>query len=171
MNQSTRPQVQTTISDIYQRLHGPYRNSPLDTTQDCIRLFRVARSQLDRIEFQLRTFVIDAAPPYRALSYTWGSQEYPQQQRKAIYVEGCMFPISPNLYAFLKLYGQRCFGEWIWIDQVREILSFQCINVGADESRSASTRVQQRNGTIKLCLCQGSTPTRSKSLSGSVVNR
>jgi hypothetical protein len=57
---------------------------------------------------------LDVAPPYRCLSYVWGSGE----RLRTINVEGSAFTIRENLFEFLALHHERLPDGYIWIDQL-----------------------------------------------------
>ena len=62
------PAVRTRAELIAERIH----NLP---NADWIRLCKIKNTTDDGIDFTLEQFLLAEAPPYRALSYTWGSAE------------------------------------------------------------------------------------------------
>ncbi|KAF3000836.1 hypothetical protein E8E13_006944 [Curvularia kusanoi] len=106
-----------------------YEYPDLDTTQKQIRLLRLRhRGHHGHLpQYELTTFDLETAPPYTALSYTWGpvSPAYP------IRVNRRKVNVRANLYAFLEGVPTR---DYIWIDQV-------CINQSNPEEKNHQVRM------------------------------
>jgi Heterokaryon incompatibility protein (HET) len=102
-----------------------YMHQPLDHSKRQIRLLQIAPTLPGRkISCQLRHFDISqCAPPYKALSYTWGAPSPTAE----IDIDGRTMKIRENLYAFL-LTVQHDFKSWIWIDAI-------CIDQGTVHER------------------------------------
>jgi hypothetical protein len=54
---------------------APYRYSPLPSNRH-IRLLRITHHGEQNLHVSLKSFLLDAAPDFEALSYTWGSAIY-----------------------------------------------------------------------------------------------
>ncbi|KAH7411739.1 heterokaryon incompatibility protein-domain-containing protein [Phaeosphaeria sp. MPI-PUGE-AT-0046c] len=91
-----------------------YEYSTLNASQHQIRLLRF-RQQGEEIQCEVSVFDIEAAPAYRALSYTWG----PPLPTFDVHIDGKRHLIRGNLYRFLQkiLRGQKKYG-YLWIDQL-----------------------------------------------------
>jgi ankyrin repeat protein len=93
--------------------HPAYR--PLG--HDCIRLLRILSvSSTPGIRCKLEEFSLNQAPPYTALSYTWGSQHGVHQ----IYVNNDSLLVPKNLWRFLN-HARDLAGDlsgWIWCDML-----------------------------------------------------
>ena len=71
----------------------------------------------DEILCTIKTFEMDKAPSYIALSYTWG-EPIPLH---TIRLNGSSYPIRENLFDFLKAFGASYIGQqehYLWIDQL-----------------------------------------------------
>lgn len=93
-----------------------YKHQPLNTGRGQIRLVRIERAQSDEpLTLHVETFDLENAPPYSALSYTWGSAASTYRIR----VDGMWLDVRKNLYQFLREFrrepGQ---SQWLWIDQI-----------------------------------------------------
>lgn len=98
-----------------------FRYSSLDASEHQIRLLKF-RKEEEEIHCQVSVFRLEEAPPYRALSYTWG----PPFPIYDIYIQGKRLSVRENLYRFLqKILQDRRKYEYLWIDQ----LSIDQINV------------------------------------------
>lgn len=102
----------------------------LDLDREHIRLFRVEVDASGGAFGQIERFPLETAPPYRALSYTWGAK-LPVHK---ISINKQRHSVQPNLYNFLRMFAARHAGEYVWMDQV-------CID---------QRRVQERNHQVKL---------------------
>ena len=95
-----------------------FRYTPLDNPATDIRLLKCTESAgaHDPLRFQISAWPIDSAPPYHAISYTWGDLTFTK-----ITVEGCELKVRRNCYESLV----QCLGHdataYIWIDSI-------CIN-------------------------------------------
>lgn len=109
-----------------QRDSGHYTYDPLDMTQASIRLIKLRsrpslatslfRSEDDIPDCTISTFEASTAPPYVALSYTWGDPTI----TKMITLNGKTFNVRQNLYDFLTTYGKTKSAQkvYLWIDQL-----------------------------------------------------
>ncbi|KAH7268800.1 heterokaryon incompatibility protein-domain-containing protein [Fusarium solani] len=77
------------------------------------------------IKCKLLTFKLDEAPPYKALSYTWGSPGY----GGTIQVDGQHIPVGQNLFTAMQRLHQESWVEYLWVDAL-------CINQGDDDEKS-----------------------------------
>ncbi|KAH8587273.1 heterokaryon incompatibility protein-domain-containing protein [Bisporella sp. PMI_857] len=135
--------------DVLNTTSGAYRYQPLNLAQTQIRLFRLRNTQSgDALTGALEVHVLEAAPPFKALSYIWG----PTGGEKDLIVDGRMLQVRSNLYDFLVSYQTRtqvyytaAFCEysdyaqspneaWLWIDQL-------CIDQQNHQERSHQVRL------------------------------
>ena len=110
-----------------------YRHQALDTSTRQIRLIKLRRGQPDKPQCDISVFDLDSAPPFLALSYTWG----PPSPQFDILVNGESLSIRENLYQFIQAYlmitdegvprppPTRWYYHWesrgdeyLWIDQI-----------------------------------------------------
>ena len=110
-----------------------YRYQALDTSTRQIRLIKLHPGQPDKPQCGISVFELDNAPPFLALSYTWG----PPSPQFDILVNGEPLSVRENLFRFLQAYlmitdedSQRerlpgCYYHWessadeyLWIDQI-----------------------------------------------------
>ncbi|KAM3420561.1 hypothetical protein BST61_g3823 [Cercospora zeina] len=102
---------------------------PLDNPQSHIRLLRFDRSHEKEPSFagnvRLETYDLFEAPPYAAISYTWGS-EIP---RRSLRVDGKNVRILQSSWCAIKqAFGEGSFAH-VWIDSV-------CIDQTSSEEKS-----------------------------------
>lgn len=99
-----------------------FQHIPLDRSKECIRLLRfMDRPPSSELEhFALETYDVATAPPFVALSYTWGNPEPTHD----IIVDRSRLPIRENLYVVLKVLrsfflNQASFLDkpWQWVVQ------------------------------------------------------
>ena len=91
-----------------------YQYKPLQNSAQQIRLLEILSTEHGRISGSLKHFDLADAPPYIALSYTWGSPH----PTRAIHVNRHALPIRQNLYDFFTVHGDRLRGSYIWADQI-----------------------------------------------------
>lgn len=97
------PQIQTTMAFEYSRLPA-----------GAIRLMRVLPDTQDRIlRFEIGNFGRALAPPYTAVSYTWGDEE----ATELIYLNRRPFSVRPNLWGCL-YYLRSDAWKYIWVDAI-----------------------------------------------------
>ncbi|XPS79501.1 hypothetical protein M3J09_011482 [Ascochyta lentis] len=93
-----------------------YEYEPLDLTKHQIRLIKLDGEPVSQtICCKIATFDLTEAPPYTALSYTWGTPS----PTYSIWLNERKFDVRENLYRFL--IGFRPCNEdpvYIWIDQI-----------------------------------------------------
>ncbi|EUC47207.1 hypothetical protein COCMIDRAFT_52629, partial [Bipolaris oryzae ATCC 44560] len=77
------------------------------------------------IHCRLRSHQLNSAPPYEALSYTWGDEE----STCRISLDGLPFDIRPNLRNALRRLRQSSSTRTIWIDAI-------CINQNNKDEKS-----------------------------------
>lgn len=98
--------------------HASFEHERLKLSDKSIRLFQVRRgAKNEPISLRMTQFSEHRRPPYKAVSYTWGSPENPHQ----ILVNGRAFELHLNLWNLL--YHLRLKGEtsFLWADAL-------CIN-------------------------------------------
>lgn len=96
----------------------PFKHAPLDRSKECIRLLRFVDQppSLDLDHFSLETYHIATAPPFVALSYTWGKPEPTHD----ISVNGSLLSIHENLRMTLQALRNffpnkaRSLDNWQW---------------------------------------------------------
>ena len=82
--------------------------TPLECPSTHVRLLRRGSSE----HWEISTFLIDEAPSYQALSYTWTTN----LDRERIMIRDTTFLAPTNLIAFLRTGCGK--GSWWWIDQI-----------------------------------------------------
>lgn len=92
-----------------------FQHVPLDRSKECIRLLRfMDRPSSSELEhFALETYDIATAPPFVALSYTWGNPEPTHD----IIVDGSLLPIRENLYVALKVLRSFFLNQASFLDK------------------------------------------------------
>lgn len=110
---------------------------PIDDEAE-IRLLTVLPTRGRKIETTIGVCRRDSAPPYEALSYTWGNQEYDQ----TIWCNGVPLPVTKNCKRALRALrarrrasdeypeAERKGHQYVWIDAI-------CINQEDSNERSA----------------------------------
>lgn len=105
-------------SNIDEPFSDDYLHLPLDTTKQHIRLVRLRKasdSDHGNVFCDFATFEIEEAPPYVALSYTWG----PATPTRIIFLNDQCFEVRENLFDFLCAFqhdeANICY---LWIDQL-----------------------------------------------------
>lgn len=97
--------------------HASFEHERLKLSERSIRLFQIQYGKGGMISLGMTQFSADRRPPYKAISYTWGSNLNP----KSVLVNGKVFPLHINLWELiyhLKLREERSF---LWADAL-------CIN-------------------------------------------
>ncbi|KAJ9661933.1 hypothetical protein H2198_001685 [Neophaeococcomyces mojaviensis] len=97
--------------------HASFEHERLKLSERSIRLFQLQHGKNGLVSLRMTQFSADRRPPYKAISYTWGSNLNP----KSILVNGKVFPLHVNLWQLL--YHLRLKGEnsFLWADAL-------CIN-------------------------------------------
>jgi hypothetical protein len=121
-------------------MSGPadaFQYQPLDATKQEIRLIKLHRAVADEhthVFCDVYTFEIATAPPYIALSYTWG---VPEPQR-VIFIGDEPYEVRQNLYNFLYAFRSEAANtEYIYIDQL-------CIDQDSPDERSHQVRLMSQ---------------------------
>lgn len=98
------------------RTVNPFEHQPLDTTRNEIRLFRLRRSSLlqRNLVIEIQHFQLAEAPPYRAISYHWGTQA----AKRSLQVDGKALAIGQNLHEFLRTHTTELSQHHLWADQI-----------------------------------------------------
>ncbi|RSM09313.1 hypothetical protein CEP52_004213 [Fusarium oligoseptatum] len=113
------------------QIESPPKSSPKETTPVAVVAFLSAllcpprRRTQAPAKFKLLTFKLNEAPPYKALSYTWGNPNL----AGTILVDGQDIPTGHNLSTALQRLYQDDTIEYIWADAL-------CINQSDDEEKS-----------------------------------
>lgn len=101
---------------------APYRYTPLSSNRDRTRLLRLmphpdrtADIQCELFEYVLETQ--GGTHLYDALSYVWGDSK----SKPFIYIHGCRFEVTENLYAALSQLRNHSIERILWADAI-------CIN-------------------------------------------
>ncbi|CAI6092927.1 unnamed protein product [Clonostachys chloroleuca] len=117
--------------------HGPalpiYEHSPIQL-QRSIRLLTIfAAGDFEAtLRAKLRTYRLDSAPEYIALSYVWGKAE----ATLPIYIDGHMLKIRKNLSVALKRWRRRQSTFRIWVDAI-------CINQEDNDEKSSQVQLMR----------------------------
>jgi hypothetical protein len=88
-----------------------YVYQPLDFKKHQIRLLQLRANSEYASDYQLKIFDYKSAPPYVAISYTWG----PEKPTAFITIDGKSFEIRLNLLNFLNAYKE---DVYLWVDQI-----------------------------------------------------
>ncbi|KAH7089739.1 heterokaryon incompatibility protein-domain-containing protein [Paraphoma chrysanthemicola] len=93
-----------------------YNYQRLDRDTNQIRLIKIGPlSEKENLHLDVETFELSAAPPFSALSYTWGNS--PADYR--IYVNDELFMVRENLFRFLNAFRPLSSEQtYIWIEQI-----------------------------------------------------
>jgi hypothetical protein len=116
-----------------------FKHSPIDPVAGEIRLLRIHPGTDDSCSprCSISTASLDAAPPYLALSYTWGDDALPTHR---ISLNGKDYHVMRNLYDFLVSFRNDAANReetFIWFDQI-------CIDQEDKAERSASIHLMRR---------------------------
>jgi hypothetical protein len=87
-------------------------HEPLDSNSRKIRLLQVERPLKDAVHCTLSVFELAEAPPFKALSYTWGE---PAPLHR-IHIDGQSFDVRQNLWDFFVMTAE--YDTWLWIDAI-----------------------------------------------------
>lgn len=114
--------------------HAIYEDNALEgQLDDAIRLLIVQPGSTDLISCQMSTVQLSAKPSYSALSYMWGIDEC----TKNISINGRIFPMRPNLWAFLNRLQHHKESTRIWIDAI-------CVNQADLAERSFQVLLMEK---------------------------
>ncbi|OQO03942.1 hypothetical protein B0A48_10584 [Cryoendolithus antarcticus] len=116
-----------------------YEDVPLAAVPFSIRLLQINNSRPEDkskgnwsvpISLNMQTFPLDAAPPFRCLSYVWGNPEL-----HSIFVNGQLHRITKNLLGFLRRLraGSSRPDGWVWVDSI-------CIDQGDAVERTQQVK-------------------------------
>jgi hypothetical protein len=108
-----RARIRRALADQPGRECAPaYTHKPLDLNKQQIRLVSLSAATN---EYVLENFDWEEAPPFIAVSYTWG----PSTPSHYINLNGQLFQVRNNLHEFLETLAKRnATGKWLWIDQI-----------------------------------------------------
>lgn len=97
-------------------MDSSYRYKRLDLDTDAIRLIRILKGDTGPIECEMFETCLNKVDgvPYEALSYVWGDKESADK----IWVDGCLFAVTENLFEALSNLRQSREDRLIWIDAI-----------------------------------------------------
>lgn len=98
-------------------MSSPYRYRRIDLATDAIRLVRLVQGvESQPIQCEVfETYLHQAeGVPYEALSYVWGAREATDN----IFLDGCPFTVTENLYQALECLRQPDEDRLLWIDAI-----------------------------------------------------
>lgn len=97
-------------------MDSSYRYKRLDLGTDAIRLIRILKGYDGPIECEMFETRLNRVKGvlYEALSYVWGAEE----STKQIWVNGCLFTVTENLYEALSNLQQSGEDRLLWIDAI-----------------------------------------------------
>ncbi|KAF5012437.1 hypothetical protein FDECE_1489 [Fusarium decemcellulare] len=153
---SLRKTLSGSIFRVTQALFGFRYSDAIDNQH--IRLLRLPSesSTSSSPSLTLHTFSLEQCPPYLAISYTWGPPErdasfYTRHDRRAIILDGKLFPVLPNLYGALSQLCMSRPGQYLWVDSI-------CINQASVAERTAQVAIMDYiyNGTTETIIWLGS---------------
>jgi hypothetical protein len=110
-----------------------FEYSPLHAGRNEFRLLSLRPGTQDHIQCLLRTHSLDQAPPYEALSYSWGSKA----ELKPISLNSSVVQICTNLYSALRHLRHRDSDRILWIDAI-------CINQNDNTEKNDQVRLMRR---------------------------
>lgn len=121
-------------------MNSSYQYRRLNLATDAIRLIQILHGDTGPIECELFETFLDRVEglPYEALSYVWGNTESTEK----IWVDGCPFTVTENLFEALSDLRQPTEDRLLWIDAI-------CIDQTHD---AVSDRLRHR-GHILLLEC------------------
>jgi len=90
----------------------PYLSAELDLRRNSIRLVRLCIADQTDIRCDFLCYPLAEAPPYVALSYTWGKDE----NARDINLNGHSVQVRPNLWTFLAQMRRGRAVDLFWID-------------------------------------------------------
>lgn len=96
---------------------SPYKYNRIDLATDAIRLVKLLRrDQGEPIQCEIfESYLHQAAGiPYEALSYVWGAR----QSADMIWLDGCLFKVTQNLYEALEHLRRPDKDRLLWIDAI-----------------------------------------------------
>jgi len=118
--------------------HKLFKHQPINTDNKAIRLLRIGLipSEDNAPSCSMSTFELPSAPPYIAVSYTWGPKD---AQPLYITLNGEQHPVRENLYnlicfLYAKPTKMKEAFAYLWIDQV-------CIDQSNAEERNHCVRL------------------------------
>ncbi|KAK4610746.1 hypothetical protein CLAFUW4_13993 [Fulvia fulva] len=106
-----------------------FEHGPLPQNTIHVRLVQIIQYDNQGLHLSMTVWPAQDAPPYRAVSYTWGSPEEPLSQ---VRINGKLFAVRKNCHYTLwhvQLHYPKCY---LWIDSI-------CINQGDVSGKSAQT--------------------------------
>lgn len=109
-----------TIGDVREQeaslIEKPYVYETLESHRH-IRLLAVEPgSEFEKGFYDITTTTLDQAPPYDAISYTWG---LPAKNHRLKLADGTFLPLTDTLLLCLPLLAKICGGTgYLWIDQI-----------------------------------------------------
>jgi hypothetical protein len=140
----------------------PFRYSQLPSSNH-FRLFSLELGQKnDSLQGRLDIHILEQAPEYEALSYTWGAPDRDRSMR----CNGVDFPITENLDGALRRLRKEYRSRVIWIDQI-------CINQNDDYERSQQVGIMKDiySGAQKVSAWLGPDPSNESSDVAHVIRR
>ena len=118
--------------------HGPYKFLP---NSRWIRLCRLTKTEDGAIHVTLEKFLLDSAPPYRALSYTWGPAHggsVPHDGDRIDFLMGERnHSVPTNLVYATQHLSDRKLRGYYWIDSL-------CIDQSNDKERSEQVTIMDK---------------------------
>lgn len=137
---------------------------------DCVRLIRLSAKTWTGVDCEIKVFSLKLAPPYTALSYSWGDNTNTTYLR--IGKEKRLLPVSENLaHALQSLCAQKDV-EWFWVDAIcinqshpserrHQVGLMQAIYKNAQNVFIWLGREPRAAGSLKTTLEDGHEPTES----------
>jgi hypothetical protein len=109
------PSRNDSLTTIGMATNRAYEALPLDRSSQSVRLLRLHENQkAGLLKFELSSFPLTSAPPFTALSYTWGDA----RSTKEIRINGNRFIIRENLWQFLAELRRKQHHLFYWIDAI-----------------------------------------------------
>jgi hypothetical protein len=109
-----------------------------------LRLLRVGSTDIQSLYFQVLHVSRESAPPYTAVSYTWGDEKPTQW----IYLNRQRFNVRLNLWSclyYLSLASRHAEWDYMWVDAI-------CIDQSNDSERNAQVRLMDETYRDAACV-------------------
>ncbi|KAI2472341.1 heterokaryon incompatibility protein-domain-containing protein [Annulohypoxylon bovei var. microspora] len=135
------------LRDIRESIETYRKSTPwMDSTHpprissNQLRLLEPAVRNRDTLHFTVHTVLRSQAPPYTALSYTWGDSA----ATKTIYLNETPFQVTPNLWSCLYHLIQDG-KKFLWVDAI-------CINQNDNVEKSIQVRCMDQTYRDAVCV-------------------
>ncbi|EME79521.1 uncharacterized protein MYCFIDRAFT_143023, partial [Pseudocercospora fijiensis CIRAD86] len=141
-----------------------FKHEPLADPNHQIRLLQLPASKWGGgMHLQLSTWDLRKAPPYSAISYTWGPAGYPT---RSLTINGLNMEVRRKCRFALLQARLRCPGDYVWIDSI-------CIdqdNVGEKGVQVAMMfDIYKRARQVLACIGESSESSRRLAVVANII--